>query len=391
MRNIFEEIGKTPAEIREKLDKAYAHFFEGDEENQRLCFANGDDEAYIVDIAHDDIRSEGMSYGMTIAALLNRRDLFQKLWNFAQRHLRNSEAPYAGYYAWQVSTRDFSVMDPGSAPDGEEYFAAALLYAAKIFDCDQYREDAVKLICDMAHKPSEGAVHTMMDVDAGLVRFSPMEGNDFTDPSYNTLSFYRIYEKATGDEIWKKIADNSVNFLKKAIHPETGLTAEYSEFDGTPKCTPWNLVSDCFCGDAWRVVWNLGLDAANIGDALEDPSGERAGIPKILDGERVKFESIRRWEISSIRKILGFFDSNRPYLSDMCVDGSAFPRTPRRATGGLIAMNAAATIALPAQDPLIKPFAEDLWNMEIPSGLWRYYDGTLYMLGLLACSGKFDV
>jgi oligosaccharide reducing-end xylanase len=54
-------------------------------------------------------------------------------------------------------------------------------------------------------------------------------------------------------------------------------------------------------------------------------------------------------------------------------------------------MNAAATIALPEGDPLIKPFAEDLWNMEVPTGTWRYYDGLLYMLGLLACSGKFAV
>lgn len=372
MRNIFEEVGKTPAEIEAKLNKAFAQLFEGDHKNERICFDKDDDMAYIVDIGHNDIRSEGMSYGMTVAALFDKRNLFDKLWKFAKTYMKNTEGDLKGYYAWQVSTADFSMMDPGAAPDGEEYFAAALLYAAKIFNCDNYKREAVELINDMAHKPQSGDVYTMMDADAGLVRFSPMKGNDFTDPSYNTIAFYRMYGEACGDGIWNKIADNSVAYLKKACHPITGLAADYSEFDGAPKSTPWNPESDCFSGDAWRVVWNIGLDAATLQD-----KGARADVSE--------------WEISAVRKILGYLHSRRPYLADMRVDGSAFPREARLATGGLIAMNAAATIALPAGDPLIKPFAEDLWNMEVPTGTWRYYDGLLYMLGFLACSGKFDV
>ncbi len=371
MRNIFEEIGKTPAEIEAKLNKAFTQLFEGDRENERICFDKGDDMAYIVDIGHNDIRSEGMSYGMTVAALLGKQDLFDKLWKFAKTHMKNTEGDLAGYYSWQVSTADFTMMDPGAAPDGEEYFAAALLFAAKVFKNEDYKRDAVELISDMAHKPQAGDVYTMMDTNAGLVRFSPMKGNDYTDPSYNTVAFYRMYGEASGDAIWNKIADNSVAYLKKACHPVTGLAADYSEFDGTPKKTPWHPESDCFCGDAWRVVWNIGLDAAKLQD-----KGERADVSE--------------WEVSAVRKILGYLHGRRPYLADMRVDGSAFPREARPATGGLIAMNGAATIALPAGDPLIKPFAEDLWNMEIPTGLWRYYDGLLYMLGFLACSGKFN-
>jgi len=90
------------------------------------------------------------------------------------------------------------------------------------------------------YKPQAGDVYTMMDVNAGLVRFSPMKGNDYTDPSYNTVAFYRMYGEASGDAIWNKIADNSVAYLKKACHPVTGLAADYSEFDGTPKKTPWH-------------------------------------------------------------------------------------------------------------------------------------------------------
>lgn len=372
MRNVFEAIGKSPAEIDAKLNKAFSQLFEGDSEKERVCFDKGEDEAYIVDIGHNDIRSEGMSYGMMIAALLRKRELFDKLWKFSQTHMKNTTGPLAGYYAWEVSTSDFSMMDPGPAPDGEEYFAAALLVASKVFGCDKFRCDALELLNDMAHKPQSGKVYTMMDANVGLPRFSPMEGNDFTDPSYNTVAFYRMYAKASGDSIWNKIAENSIAYLQKAVHPVTGLAADYSEFDGTPKSTPWYKESDCFSGDAWRVVWNLGLDAAVL---------KSKGI----------LSDVSDWEVAAIRRLLGFLQSRRPYLADVRVDGSDFPREARAATGGLIAMNAAATIALPEDDALVLPFATDLWNMDVPTGLWRYYDGLLYMLGLLACSGKFGV
>jgi oligosaccharide reducing-end xylanase len=32
-----------------------------------------------------------------------------------------------------VNPKDFSMMDPGAAPDGEEYFAASLIFAADQF------------------------------------------------------------------------------------------------------------------------------------------------------------------------------------------------------------------------------------------------------------------
>jgi oligosaccharide reducing-end xylanase len=32
-----------------------------------------------------------------------------------------------------------------------------------------------------------------------------------------------------------------------------------------------------------------------------------------------------------------------------------------------------------------------LWNAEIPSGRGRYYDGLLYFLSLLHCSGQFRI
>jgi oligosaccharide reducing-end xylanase len=56
---------------------------------------------------------------------------------------------------------------------------------------------------------------------------------------------------------------------------------------------------------------------------------------------------------------------------------------------GLVAM--AAVAALASDPEKGKPFVQALWDTSIPEGRWRYYDGMLYMLGLLHVSGNFRI
>ena len=56
---------------------------------------------------------------------------------------------------------------------------------------------------------------------------------------------------------------------------------------------------------------------------------------------------------------------------------------------GLAATNAAVSLA--ATHPRWKKFVEALWNEPIPTGPYRYYDGMLYMMAMLHCSGNFRI
>jgi oligosaccharide reducing-end xylanase len=56
---------------------------------------------------------------------------------------------------------------------------------------------------------------------------------------------------------------------------------------------------------------------------------------------------------------------------------------------GLVAMNAVAGLAATA--PLRNQFVEAFWNTPVPTGQYRYYDGMLYLLGMLHCSGEFKI
>jgi oligosaccharide reducing-end xylanase len=362
-RNLFTETGKSGEAIHAKIQAAYTSLFEGDPDTERIYFQVNASEAYITDIGHGDIRSEGMSYGMMIAALLGKQNIFDSLWNFAKKYMQHQKGPSEAYFSWQVNPKDFSMMDPGAAPDGEEYFAASLIFAADQFGIPHYRKEAERILKAMAHKIPQENIEVMMDAKTELVRFSPVSGNDFTDPSYHTPAFYRLYASLCDKVFWENAAAKSILFLKSTIHPKTGLAPDYAEFNGLPKSTPWCPESDCFSGDAWRVALNLGLDYAHF-----------QGDP---------------WEFQTCEKRLQFFDARRPYKADYQIDGSDYPTSAREATPGLIAMNACAALALPEGHPLIAPFVEDLWQVSIPKGKWRYYDGMLYIIALLACAGFF--
>ena len=62
-------LGKTDEEIQAKLDQLWDHYFKGD--NNSKVFYDKGTEAYIKDTGNNDVRSEGMSYGMMISVQKN--------------------------------------------------------------------------------------------------------------------------------------------------------------------------------------------------------------------------------------------------------------------------------------------------------------------------------
>ncbi|HUM67973.1 MAG TPA: hypothetical protein PLK31_03905, partial [Chloroflexota bacterium] len=63
--NLFAELlGKSQAEVDAKIETAWQQLFYGNPETQAVYYPVGDDMAYVKDIGNDDIRSEGISYGM---------------------------------------------------------------------------------------------------------------------------------------------------------------------------------------------------------------------------------------------------------------------------------------------------------------------------------------
>jgi oligosaccharide reducing-end xylanase len=385
-RNLFAEIGKSARDVDAKLSDAYQRLFHGSAD-EALMFDAGSNErgplAYIHDIGNDDVRSEGMSYGMMIAVQYDRKNDFDALWNWSKTHMQVTRAahPVSGYFAWRLKT-DGAVIDEMPAPDGEEYFATALLFAAYrwgagagIYD---YEREALDLLANMKNRaPTTGLVHgdrettvvALFNAEQRMVRFTPDTANfqtngDHTDPSYHLPAFYELWAHwaPEGDRLfWAEAALASREHFVKVAHPTTGLTPDYSNFDGTPKAASWDAGTVNFRYDAWRTAMNWSVDSAWW---AKDP---------------------RQIQLSN--RLLAFFiEQGAGYASRYTLDGKALDQDHSL---GLVATNAVAALA--ATDDRASRFVEALYQASPPTGKWRYYNGMLYMLGLLHVSGNFRV
>ncbi len=122
-------------EIRAKIEAAYQQLFHGDKQTQAIAFDAGSNAngplMYVTDWANHDVRTEGMSYGMMITVELGKKAEFDAIWNWAKSYMYISDpkAPSYEFFAWSCKT-DGTHNSEGAAPDGESYFAMALLFAS---------------------------------------------------------------------------------------------------------------------------------------------------------------------------------------------------------------------------------------------------------------------
>ena len=94
------------------------------------------------------------------------------------------------------------------------------------------------------------------------------------------------------------------------------------------------------------------------------------------------------WAVEESNRILSFFKSQglETYPNQYALDGK--PLSNSRSSGHW-AMNAVAALA--ATDKSRKDFVQILWDLPVPTGRYRYYDGILQLLALLQVSGNFRV
>ncbi len=367
-RDLFQEtLGKSEPEVKSKLEAAWQQLFYGDDDYQRVYYPVGEDMAYVEDIGNSDVRSEGMSYGMMIAVQLDKKAEFDRIWKWTKTYMYQTDGPYKGYFAWHCST-DGKQLAANPASDGEEWFVMALFFASArwgngdgIFN---YQEQAQQILTTMLHKNEEdnGIATNMFDSEAKQVVFVPSGNNaSFTDPSYHLPAYYELWARWAGQDkqFWAEAATTSREFFKKAANPQTGLMADYAQFDGTPYGAGDH---EYFRFDAWRTLSNVAVDYAWFG---ED-----------------------KWEVEQSTRVLDFLASQDMNLYPNQYTLAGKPLSGDHSTG-LVAMAAVAAMATPPEKG--QPFIQAMWDTAVPSGQWRYYDGMLYMLSLLHVSGNFRI
>ena len=362
--NFFAEIGVSDEAVKEKIRQSFETIFFDPEEN--FFHTVDTDAACMVDTGNIDARTEGMSYGMMMCVQMDRQDLFDRLWTFATRYMRQTDGIYEGYFAWSTKL-DGTKNAQGPAPDGEEYFAMALFLAGRrwgdgegIFD---YTAQAREILRHCVHqKEMVPGGEPMWDPDNHYIRFVPE--TLFTDPSYHLPHFYELFALWADEAdrpFWKAAAEASRKFIALSADPVTGMSAEYTEYSGATRLMfgkPWAYYSD-----AYRVAENIALDHLWFG---ADPALD-AVVTRLQDTfAKMDLDDLRAYDL----------------------DGTP-AEEPAMHPVAILSVLGAASIA--SQSAARKDFLKKFWETPLRKGKRRYYDNCLYFFCLLMLGGEYRI
>ena len=323
------------------------------------------DSGCMIDTGNHDARTEGMSYGMMMCVQMDRQELFDKLWCFSKRYMLQTSGVYQGYFAWSVRL-DGAHNAEGPAPDGEEYFAMALLMAEARWGSGRfdYGADAREILRHVLHQAEiVPGGQPMWDPATHHIKFVPEA--DFTDPAYHLPHFYQLFALRADAEdrpFWQAACDASRRYIKTSAHPQTGLSPEYAAYDGSPilmfhKSWPWY-------SDAYRVMMNMGLDS-------------------LWFGRKPGYERIAR----AVQQFLSTQGPEDNYRACM-LDGT---RSEEPAMHPTAITAACAASCLAGRSEHAGMWLRCFADLPLRRGPRRYYDNCLYFFTLLALSGNYRI
>jgi endo-1,4-beta-D-glucanase Y len=227
---------------------------------------------------NDKTVSEGIGYGMLLAAYLDDQGTFDALWAYAKRY-RNAR----GLMAWEIEASGARPPGAGAAAtDADEDMAFALVVADRRWG--GYRADAVGLIGTLMRHAVEPGTFVVKPGDI-------WGGSEITNPSYFAPAYYKVFARYTGDARWNRVVESSYRIMDRvAARNATGLQPDWTNSAGEPLRNHPGRGYD-YTYDAARVPWRLAKDAAWNCDPrarrhLERMNGffRRVGARNILDG-----------------------------------------------------------------------------------------------------------
>ncbi|MDE6161073.1 MAG: hypothetical protein K2F77_05395, partial [Muribaculaceae bacterium] len=363
--NFFSKmLGKSPGEVQTRIDSVWEHFFTpadiaryDDEGEKSVYYECQDGTAFVMDTGNNDVRSEGMSYGMMISVQLDKREVFDKLWQWSKRHMAYAPSTaWDGYFCWQCRP-DGRKIGGSNASDGELYFVTALYLAAERWKEPEYAREADEILEKVMTKNGEHTgVYNLFNSDNKLVTFVPDRmGHMFTDPSYQLPAFLDKWSRCAGSrrEFWEEAATAARRHLADSADPCTGLYPDYSRYDGTAYRWPHaGYDTSIYMYDAIRCAMNCGMDFYLCG----------ADTARQTDG---------------MRRLLKFFKTDGFRHGHFTPDGKAAFGDYSRGMDGANAVGAVCLTqsADPADRELAREYLQRLWEAEPPTGKYRYYEG----------------
>jgi oligosaccharide reducing-end xylanase len=357
-----DRIGVPSEESGAAIDTAFEQLFFGDPDSQAVYREADDGTAFIEDVAHGDVRTDSIGYGMFVAVQIDERGIFDKLWSWSKDHMLQMDGPRLGQLNWRCAT-DGSDCDLAAATDATSVIASTLFMAEARWgdnEVHDYEADANTLIDAMVlteeRNGGEDRFLNPFDVERALPRAGSFEVDVDVHTDYLMPAFYESWStwRPSAAEFWLEAADVARRKLRLAAHEQTGLVPKGMNYDGTP-AQGYRRYDTL----AARTFFNLALDEVFFG--------------------------AKPWVNEQTERRLDFFLSQGldEVVSDYTLAGSPLSESDNPGHVALVALAAASS-----GNPAHSVFLNKLWELPIPEGRSRYFNGMLYLLSLVVLSGN---
>ena len=246
--NVQPATGKfvTSVLTSHELQAAYAAW-----RSQLIRTCDGRGSRMIYPETNNDTRSEGVGYGMVIAAYMGDQATFDGLWDFYQSHSNQ------GLMNWLINDCT-QVGDVGSASDADIDAAFGLIVADRQWG--GYAGDAGGIIQQIRTRLFNGACGGI------LLAGSNFANCGCVNPSYIPPAYYPAFAEYDDAAFWTGARNSTYTYLAAAQQDTTGLVPAWSNSGGgtnltncNPQVSGGGQTSE-FQADAARTPWRVSAD-----------------------------------------------------------------------------------------------------------------------------------
>jgi endo-1,4-beta-D-glucanase Y len=225
---------------------------------------------------------EAQGFAMVAAAYMGDKLTLDRLYGYYETKLTTSAC---GLMGWDNSCEGFA--DQGAATDGDIDVASGLIVAHWQWPDDGYDDKARRVISNLDH-----LIASCGDTSAlypGCAGGRPWGGCNETDASYYSPGFFRYFAEVSGNEAWRKLADDTHKIRDAAAHPTTGLVPDWQSVSGTAGA---GSRKGYYSFDAIRTPYKHALDYLWHGNEaaktwcikLTSWAHDEVGVSRIVDG-----------------------------------------------------------------------------------------------------------
>ncbi|MCL2182861.1 MAG: glycosyl hydrolase family 8 [Chitinispirillia bacterium] len=312
-----------------------------------------------------EVKVEGVGWALITAAYMGDKASFDGIYQFYNVS-SNLSSKSGGMMSWLVDCngiRNNDSNNEGTASDGDLDAAFGLIVAGWQWG-GSYLDSARSVL---------GRVRQLITDCNGLsVIAGGYSGGvwggacNYTDISYYTPAFFRVFAEVSGDAAWNKLADDTYTHLERNAHAATGLVSDWQSVeDGAPFLREGgdNNKDKFYSYDACRTPWRISLDYLWNGNA-----------------------KAKAWatKISTWANVVGTGSLKDGYN----LDGTVSPNGSNNA--GMAFMGAWAVAAMTNSQTVANTFGSALPS-SVPSYWYHSYLGNVYLLALSGNMWKEDL